>query len=196
MTYMTPDQILQDLMAGNQRYVDSQQTYPRQSAAHRESLVEAQTPPAAILGCADSRVAPELVFDQGIGDLFVARLAGNVVNADVLASFEFAVSALGVKLIMVMGHSLCGAVTAAVNPVGLTGHLISLAETIKPAVDAVRHVPGDLLQNSINQNARMMAQQLIDQSEVLAKAVKAGDLKIVAACYDLETGRVTLLDGD
>ena len=149
-----------------------------------------------ILGCADSRVPPEVIFDQGLGDLFVVRVAGNVVDDIVLGSIEYAAAHLHTPLIVVLGHFRCGAVGATVAGGELEGHLPSLAAAIQPAVDRVKGLPGDLVDHAVRANARMVADQLESSAPVLAELVEAGRLKIVATCYDLDTGAVELLTGD
>jgi len=151
---------------------------------------------AVILGCADSRVPPEVIFDQGLGDLFVVRVAGNVVDDIVLGSIEYAAAHLHTPLIVVLGHFRCGAVGATVAGGELEGHLPGLAAAIQPAVDRVKGLPGDLVDHAVRANARMVADQLESSAPVLAELVEAGRLKIVATCYDLDTGAVELLTGD
>lgn len=187
------DAALQRLMDGNGRFV-ANQPMPRNFAAARAAQVKAQYPIAGILGCADSRVSPITVFDQGPGDVFAVRVAGNVADDDAIASFEYAVHFLGVPLLMVLGHSNCGAVSAAVSSHGpLPGHLPELIREIEPAVrEARRHHPPDLLAAAIAENARLNAARLARERPVLAEAVKAGRLKIAAGVYDLATGRVVL----
>ncbi|TVR21920.1 MAG: carbonic anhydrase [Anaerolineaceae bacterium] len=181
-------------MAGNARFVEMHPSHPHQDPAYLRSLVQRQKPIAAILGCADSRVPAELVFDQGFGDLFVVRVAGNVMDEVVLASLEFAVGSLGVGLIVVLGHSRCGAVGATIKAEALPSHLPELSRRIQPAVDRVRDEPGDLLENAIRMNAKMVAEQLREQSEILREAVEVRALKIVSAYYDLQSGEVKFLD--
>jgi carbonic anhydrase len=146
-----------------------------------------------VLGCADSRVPPEIIFDQGLGDLFVVRVAGNVVDVMVLGSIEYAAVHLEVKLVVVLGHSQCGAVTATALGDGLEGHLPSLARAIQPAVDEASAMDGDLLDNAVKHHASMMATQLRASQPVLAALVESGKLRIVAAHYDLASGVVKLL---
>jgi carbonic anhydrase len=131
-------------MSGNERYVSSKQTHPHQTPEYRADLTRGQHPFAVILGCSDSRVSPEVIFDQGLGDIFVVRVAGNIVNDIVLASIEYAVAHLHTPLVMVLGHSECGAVGATVVGGDLEGHLPSLAKAIQPAVDKVEDAFGDV----------------------------------------------------
>ncbi|MEN8131839.1 MAG: carbonic anhydrase [Pseudomonadota bacterium] len=186
------DLALEKLLAGNRRYRDTNQTYPHQTVASRQALRERQEPFAVILNCADSRVPPELIFDQGLGDLFVIRIAGHVIDDRVLASVEFAVTVLGVPLVMVLGHSQCGAVEAAIRGGELPGSLPKLSTAIQPAVAAAKALPGDLADNVVRANASMTAQRLT-RSPLLEQSVTDEQVKIVAARYDLGTGAVELL---
>jgi len=190
---MTGQQALTRLMTGNKRYVSGQMEHPNQSPERRLALGGGQTPFAAILGCADSRVPPAIIFDQGLGDLFVIRVAGNILDSSVVGSLEFAADKLQVPLIVVLGHASCGAVTAAVNGGDLPGHLPYIAQAIQPAVARVRNQPGDLLENAIRANAQMVAEQLGTSEPVLAGRVAAGRLQIVPAYYDLKSGHVEIL---
>jgi len=189
----TADQALERLVAGNKRYVAAQQAHPHEAPERRAELSDGQYPFAVILGCADSRVPPEVIFDQGLGDLFVIRVAGNVLDDCVLGSIEYAAAHLHTPLIVVLGHSKCGAVGATVEGGELEGHLPSLAAAIQPAVDQARGLPGDLVDNAVRANATMVVGQLKASEPVLSELVDAGKLKVVAACYDLDTGEVELL---
>lgn len=191
---LSAEQVLKKLMAGNARYVDKHTTHPHQSAHYRASLTSGQHPIAVILGCADSRVPPELLFDQGFGDLFVIRVAGNVVVKVTIASVEYAVAELGVPLVMVLGHSSCGAVQATLSNAVLPSHLPDLVSTIRPAVKLASEIDGDLLENAVKSNARLAASKLISWSEIIEQAVAEDRLRVIAAYYDLETGHVQVLD--
>lgn len=193
VTMPTSDEALAKLQAGNERYVASQLTHPNQTAERRAELGAGQHPFAIVLGCADSRVSPEVIFDQGLGDLFVIRVAGNIVDDVVLGSIEYAAEHLHTPLIVVLGHSKCGAVGATVAGGELEGHLPSLATAIQPAVDSVKDQEGDLLDNAVRANAKMVAEQLSSSDPVLSKLVEAGGLKVVAARYDLDSGKVDIL---
>lgn len=192
----TADQALEMLMEGNARYV-SGETLPRDFAADRAALTQGQAPFASILSCADSRVAPELAFDQSRGQLFVVRIAGNTLNTDNLASFEYSVAVLGSPLIMVLGHSNCGAIGAAIdvvkNGTELPGHLPGLIDPIKPAVEAVLDQPGDLLAHAIEENVRLTVANIAGATPIISEAVAAGKVKVVGALYDLATGKVELI---
>jgi carbonic anhydrase len=188
------DAALAKLMAGNQRYLRHQEQRPNQSLARRKELGAGQHPFAVILGCADSRVSPELLFDRGLGDLFVIRVAGNTVNDAVLGSVEYAVEHLGTKLVMVLGHEKCGAVSAAVEGGVAGGHIKALVEAILPAVEASRGEPGDKIHNCVIANARRVAKQVRESEPTLKDEVEKHGVKVVAADYDLDSGKVKLLD--
>lgn len=191
------DAALQRLVQGNARYVSGQSTQ-RDFSVGRVARTRGQKPFAAILGCADSRVSPELAFDQGPGDLFVVRLAGNFLNDDALASLEYAIKVLEVPLIMVLGHTSCGAVSASIKVLQekarLPGKLPSLAEAIRPAVEgAARRQPADLLAASTVQNVRYGVARLATSAPILAEMTQRGALKVVGGVYDLATGKVGLV---
>jgi carbonic anhydrase len=194
---ISPDEALTRLMAGHANYLANKASL-HDYASKREALSKGQWPIAAILSCADSRVGPELVFDQGPGDLFVLRVAGNIENADGLASLEYGVKFLGIPLIMVLGHSGCGAVDAAIkvhrDNVVLPGHLPGLIQAIIPAVKtAEASNPTDLLAASITGNVRRIIADISDNQPVLGPMIQHGDVKIVGGVFDLPTGKVALV---
>jgi len=191
---VSADDALSRLMAGNERYVRSKQQHPDESSTRRKELETGQHPFAVILGCADSRVSPELLFDQGLGDLFVIRVAGNIVDDAVLGSIEYAVEHLGTKLIVVLGHEKCGAVSAAVEGGEALGHLKALVAAIQPSVAATAGSPGDKIHNCVIANARRVAQQIRESQPMLKEYVDRKSLKVVAADYALDSGKVTLLN--
>jgi carbonic anhydrase len=195
-----PDDVLRKLLAGNSRFVSGEPKNPRRKLADFSKLAEGQNPVAVIVGCADSRVPPELLFDQGIGDLFVVRVAGNVISgagAIVKGSIEYAVAELGVSLIMVLGHAGCGAVKSALQHIdaadALPGAIEELVRSIKPAVTASKGKPGDPLENAIKANVRLGVDRLKSLKPILAGPVLEGKLKVVGGVYDLRTGRVTVI---
>jgi carbonic anhydrase len=195
---VAPEEALALLMAGNERYVAGRAGHPNLTLARRTEVAAGQHPFASILACADSRVAPELIFDQGLGDLFTVRVAGNVVDDPVLASLEYSVIHLGSTLIMVLGHERCGAVKATADALAGKGDpadagtkIGALAGLITPAVRAVPMGVADPLDAAISLNAARTAQEIFAQSGPLRARVLAGALKIVAARYDLDDGRVT-----
>src|SRR3954452_8948435 len=159
------------VIAGNHRYVLHKQQCPDQSWARRKELETGQHPFAVILGCADSRVSPELLFDEGLGDLFVVRLAGNIIDDAVLGSIEYAVEHLGTKLIMVLGHEKCGAVSAAVERANAEGHLNALTRAIQPSVEATANTAGDKVHNCVIENAKRVARQIRESEPVLKRYV-------------------------
>ena len=196
---MTPDAVLADLMEGNKRYVAGEISDPNIKASV-EVAASGQFPKAVILSCLDSRVPVEMVFDQGIGDIFVGRVAGNIENEDQLGSMEFATKAAGSKLVMVLGHEACGAVKGACDGVEL-GNLTALLSKIKPAIDAVDGHDGnrnsknaEFVAEVIEANVRQTVADIRAKSEVLAEMEKNGEIKIVGALYSLQDGSVTLLD--
>lgn len=193
---MHQDEALERLLVGNRRYAAMRQMHPRQTTYHRQTLVEGQHPFASILSCSDSRVPSELIFDQGLGDLFIVRTAGHAVNDLVLASLEYAVYALHVPLIMVMGHAQCGAVTAVMRAEAdhLPGHLPQLAALLRPAMSGVDTTSDDVIGHAIRANSRATARYLAASSPILGAALRADTLKIAAAHYDLATGLVELLN--
>ena len=193
---LTPDAALDRLMQGNARYVDGV-AKRHDFKSEREALAGGQNPFAAILSCADSRIAPEYAFDAARGDLFVVRLAGNFANADAIASLEYAVAILGVPLIMVLGHGSCGAVEATIKSVDggppLPGHLPSLVKAITPAVEAVRGKPGDRLANAIDENVVLNVKTLTGATPILSQAVGDKKLRVVGGVYELATGKVRMI---
>jgi carbonic anhydrase len=192
-----PDEALQRLIEGNARYVAGEPT-DKDFEAGRAARAAAQYPFASILSCADSRVAPELTFDQGPGDLFVVRVAGNVAADDGIASLEYGSAVLGVPLILVLGHTSCGAVDAAIKVVKdnaeLPGHLPQLIGHITPAVKtAMEGNPPDLLAAATAQNVRNAMARLSDDSPVLSGMIAGGKVKVVGGIYEIASGRVSLL---
>jgi carbonic anhydrase len=188
---LTPDAALARLMSGNQRFVDVQLISPSRDIARiREHTAEKQRPFAAVLACADSRVPVEWVFDQTIGRIFVCRVAGNIATPEVIASLEYGAVVLHTKVIMVLGHGSCGAVEATIAVKPTPGQISSLYAYIHPAVDEA----GPDLTATIKKNAENQATLLREASPALAKLVNDGELKVVAAFYDLASGQVTLLE--
>ena len=196
----TADQAFLRLKAGNERFRAGRSLHC-DLMAQVKATAQGQAPFAAVLGCMDSRVAPELVFDQQIGDIFSVRVAGNIVNNDILGSFEYATQVLGTKLVVVLGHSECGAVKGAVDDVKL-GHLTALLANIRPSILKVTVGAGDhtsknkkFVQSVADQNARDAASQLTARSDVLATRVGQHQLKIVSAMHDVSSGAVRWLEG-
>jgi carbonic anhydrase len=196
---LTADESLRGLLAGNERFVKGQTLNPRRNPADYGPLAKAQYPEAVIITCSDSRVSPEILFDVGVGDLFVVRVAGNVVEGTgvtVKGSTEYAIAELNVPLVLVLGHSNCGAVKAAIQHINakdsLPGAINGLVELIKPAVLQSKGQPGDPLENAIIQNAKNGVTRLEGLQPILAPRVKEGKVKVVGGVYDLKTGAVTL----
>lgn len=189
----TGESILERLMVGNRRFVEFRQRNPRRSMGRRKELVSGQLPRAIVLGCSDSRVSPTVIFDQGLGDLFQIRVAGNLVDDMVLASIEYAAIYCETPLLMVLGHSDCGAINAAAAGGSPQGHLHCLVDAIMPSLAQVEGLPGDRIDNAVEANALRMARKLAESRQVLAEFVQEGRLMVVAAKYDLETGIVKIL---
>jgi len=195
---VSPEAAMARLVAGNERYASGFSAHPDNDLARRTLVSSGQTPFATILACADSRVAPELIFDQGLGDLFVCRVAGNVVDDALLASLEYSVIHLGSSLIMTLGHERCGAVKATLDALEGRGSpedagtkIGALAALITPAVNAIQPGVADRLDAAVSINASHAAAEIFVRSPPLRARVLAGKLKIVAARYDLHDGRVT-----
>ncbi len=196
---LPPGEVLKRLLEGNQRFMKGEAASPRRAPDDFRPLAEGQRPIAVIVGCSDSRVPPELLFDQGVGDLFVIRVAGNVVKgagAPVKGSIEYGVAELGASLVMVLGHSECGAVKAAIKHLddkdALPGSIEPMVNSIRPAVVKARSMPGNLLDNALRANVAIGVDLLRDLQTIVAPAVKRGKVKVVGAMYDLRTGSVTL----
>ena len=190
---LTADQALQRLIAGNARYVAGSPTHPDQTPQRRAELAKGQSPFAIVLTCSDSRVAPELFLDQGLGDLFVIRNAGNILDDHVIGSMEYAVEHLHVPLVLVVGHEKCGAVSAAVAGGEAPGHIRSVVEALEPAVELVKNMPGDKVDNAVRANAQRGAEILTHVGPFLKEAVSHAKLVVVAARYELATGRLEIL---
>ena len=189
---ITPQAALQLLTDGNQRFVSNTRQHPNQSMARVTEVAPSQAPFAAILGCADSRVPAEYVFDRGFGDLFVCRVAGNVATPEEKGSLEFGTLVLGAKVLMVVGHERCGAVKAAIEGGELPGQIGSLTKAIKPAVESTKNKPGDKLENACKANIILQAKRL-KESPVISQLIQEGKLLLCGGYYDLETGAVEVL---
>lgn len=193
LSEITPDGALKKLIQGNQRYIEQKRTFPDQARSRIVEVAQGQHPFATILACSDSRVTPEIIFDQGLGDLFDIRVAGNFLDDVVLGNMEYAVLELGVPLLVILGHERCGAVKAALDGKALPGHLSTLVEAIKPAVDATKNKSGDAWDNAVRANVKMNVKKLKSASPILAEAMKAGKLKVVGGRYDLDSGKVEII---
>jgi carbonic anhydrase len=192
---LNAEEALKLLQAGNQRFMDgSLKSVTRDELAQRRAeLVQGQKPFAIVVCCSDSRVGPEIVFDQELGNLFVVRTAGQVLDEAGIGSIEYAVAHLGSPLVLVLGHEHCGAVAAAVADAKEPGHIASVIKAILPAVARTKKEPGDALENAIRANAQDVAARLRSTDPVISEAVKAGRLKVVAAVGSLRTGKVELV---
>lgn len=187
------DDALERLLQGNRKFVAGKRTYPGQTPTDRQELVAGQHPFAAILGCADSRVPPEMIFDQGLGHLFAVRVAGNILDNASLGSLEYAVQHLGVPLVLVMGHSGCGAVQAALAGHETQGQIATLVKAILPAVELAKLGPGEVLDQAIRVNVARVVRQLRAAAPILAPLVREGSLTVLGAHYDLASGVVEVL---
>jgi carbonic anhydrase len=188
---LTPDAALQELMDGNRRFMsDRLASFEEDLAILKHNTAEKQEPFAAVLSCADSRVPVELVFDQSIGEIFVTRVAGNIVTPEIIASLEYGAAVLGTKVILVMGHGSCGAVKATIQAKEVPGQISALFPHIQPAVDQA----GPNLEAATKANAKIQAALLRESSTVISSFVKEGKLKVVAGYYDIAVGSATLLD--
>ena len=192
---VAPSEAISKLKGGNGRYTSGTTQHPGQTAERRTELANTQHPFATILSCSDSRVPPEIVFDQGLGDLFIVRVAGNVINDEGLGSVEYSVDHLGTRLILVLGHQSCGAVKAARETIAAKGkapgHIQSLVTAIKPAVEATAK---DDLETTIKANVKHVVDTLRASTPILKAKVDSGDVKVIGGYYSLDTGAVTFLD--
>lgn len=194
-----PDEVWKILMAGNRRYTSAKPVRPHQTAARRVELAKGQHPPVIVLSCSDSRVPPEIVFDQGLGDVFAVRVAGNVVDDDVLGSIEYAVEHLGSSLVVVMGHQSCGAVKAVVDNAAAEGHILPLVKHIAAVVAEVKKKgdgcmdPKSLLDSSISANVAQSV-NLLKADETLSKFITEHKIKVMGARYQLDTGKVQVVE--
>lgn len=187
---MNPSYALTQLIEGNKRYQQEKLLHPNRSKEARISTASGQNPFAIILGCSDSRVAPELIFDQGIGDLFVVRVAGNVAGAVEVDSIEYAAFYLKSSIVMVLGHQACGAVQAVMN--GQTAEIEAVASLIAPGVEAARSRPGDVIENAVKDNVRYMVAQL-KKGSLISRLIEEKKLQVVGGYYDFQSGAVQLL---
>lgn len=190
---ITSDAALQKLMEGNRRYIKQKRTFPDQARSRIVEVAKGQHPFAIVLCCSDSRVVPEILFDQGLGDLFDIRVAGNVLDDAIIGTMEYAVAELGTPLVMILGHERCGAVKAALDGKPVPGKIGSLVAAIKPAVDSIKSQPGNAWDNAVKANVKMNVNKLKQLSPIIAQAVKAGKVKVVGGRYDLDTGTVEMV---
>ena len=196
---ITPEQIIQGLKEGNERYVNNNLT-PRDLQSQVKATASGQFPEAIIISCVDSRVPVEHVFDKGVGDIFVARVAGNFSNEDILGSSEFATAVAGSKVVVVMGHESCGAVKAAIDGVEM-GNITAMLDKIEPAIEMTQNFDGeqstsnnDYVTEVVNNNVINTIAEMRENSPIIAELERNGEVVIAGAFYDLDTGRVTFLD--
>jgi carbonic anhydrase len=189
-----PAASLDRLMAGNQRFVSGKPTHPQQGTDRRAAVAQGQSPFATILSCSDSRVPPELIFDQGLGDLFIVRVAGNTFGDLELGSIEYGAAVLKSPLIMVLGHDSCGAIEATLDGKPLPGQIGALAKRIEPDIKGKTCATGDKLRCAIDANVMSLVKQLQESQAILAPLIKEGKLKVVGARYNLKTGAVEMVN--
>lgn len=198
---LTPDEVFAQLKAGNQRFVEGKLT-PRDYKAQAAATASGQYPKAAVLSCLDSRVPPEIIFDQGIGDLFVGRVAGNFENEDLLGSLEFATAVAGTPLIVVLGHTQCGAIKGAIAGVELGNLTAMLESNFDEVLERVREIQAmgsdpaseEVVQEAIEENVRQTIGDILADSDVISGLVESGEVAIVGGMYDLATGRVNWME--
>lgn len=187
---LTPDLAIEELLQGNNRFANQKTKQPNRGTFRLREVAKGQTPFAAILGCADSRVPSEIIFDQGLGDLFVVRVAGNVATPEEIGSLEYGTLVLGAKVILVLGHQKCGAVKAAIDNKPVPGQIGSVLKHIKPLALASNSETGDLLKATTIANVKNQIATL-KTSPVVTELIKSGKLKVIGGFYDLDTGIVT-----
>lgn len=194
---LTPAEAWQKLCDGNARFISSSSSHPNQDASRRASLVNTQDPFAVIFGCSDSRLAAEIIFDVGLGDIFVVRTAGQVIDDAVLGSLEYSVGVLNVPLIVVLGHDSCGAVTATANAIDSgtmpTGFIRDLVERITSSVLTSRRNGSTDINDAVEEHIRQTTQRLVDSSRVIASAVEKGSTAVVGVTYRLDEGKADLV---
>ncbi|GAB7039404.1 MULTISPECIES: carbonic anhydrase [Catenuloplanes] len=192
----TPTAAVRRLLAGNRRFTTGRARHPHQTIARLHEVAAGQHPWAVLLGCADSRVSPELLFDEGIGDLFDDRVAGNIVDDLLLGSMEYAVEEFAPPLILVLGHERCGAISATINAVNTggsaPGHIASIVEALRPIVAPYASAP-DGVEQAVQANIRAQAAAILERSDIIRERVESGETAVVGARYDLDTGVVTLV---
>ncbi|WP_250009842.1 carbonic anhydrase [Actinoplanes sp. M2I2] len=193
----TYDAALRELLRGNRRFVTGHTLHPHQNVAAIHRLAAAQDPFAVVLGCADSRVTSEILFDQGLGDIFDNRVAGNIADDLLLGSIEYAVEHFEPPLLLVLGHERCGAISATVDLIRsggeAPGHIAAIVEALRPIVEPVLSQPGDAVENGVRANVVAQVAALTEASPILRDKVESGKLGVAGARYDLDTGKVTLL---
>lgn len=192
---LTPESALKMLMDGNTRFSKNLLTHPDQTEERRKVLIDGQHPFAVVICCSDSRVAPEVIFDQGLGDIFVIRVAGNIATDENIGSIEYAVEHLGTPLVMVLGHEKCGAVKAATQEEATHNHIDSILTKLQPVVEEVKkqNLKSDFVDNVVRQNVVMITDSLKHSEPVLSEMVKSGKISIIGGYYDFDSGNVELI---
>ena len=191
-TSVSASEAMRLILDGNQRFIAGKLEHPNQEPARRDLIAKGQHPFASILTCSDSRTAPEILFDRGIGDIFVVRVAGNVADKVVIESLDYSVEHLGVRFVMVLGHRRCGAVTAAVKGHDEPGDIGPMLTELRPAVKASKGMPGDPVENAVRVNVQLVVAKLMHSPE-LAPMVHSGKLTVIGGIYDLDSGKIDLL---
>lgn len=194
MSNVPANEALKLLLNGNKRFIKGDMVHPHQVVRRRSEIIHGQRPFAVVIGCSDSRVPPEVLFDQGLGDIFVVRVAGATIGNVCIGSLEFAIEHLDVNLVMVMGHQYCGLIKTAAGGDDVHHHLGSLVKTASEAVENTKDMPGDPLENATKENVKLLIDRLEDQSPVIDKHVKSGKVKIVGCYYSLDSGRVDIIE--
>jgi len=182
------------LMKGNKRFVSGKMIHEKQGKKWRQEIAKAQKPLAVVLTCSDSRLAPEIIFDRGLGEIFVVRTAGNVVDSIAIGSIEYAIEHLGTKLVVVLGHERCGAVKATVDGGKVSPNIAAIAKKIAPSVKKAKKSEGDLVDNSVKENVTAVVQELEASKPVINKMIKDDNVEVIGAYYDLDNGKVRKID--
>lgn len=190
---MQQEIIMKKLMDGNKRFAEGKSVYPRQCAERKKEIIDSHKPFVAILCCSDSRVPPELIFDQGLGDLFVVRVAGNIVSTEIIASLEYAVLYLGVSMIFVLGHEVCGAVQAAIDGKITEGNIALKLNAIRPAVEMAKTMDGDLLTNAAKCNVKMVTDKLRNCEPILKPQIQDRKIYIAGGYYNFSNGLIDVI---
>jgi len=190
---LSADDVLKSLLEGNKRFVEGNLLHPNHCEESRQGVADGQEPIATVLTCADSRVPPVDIFDQGLGDIFVVRVAGNIIGDHTLGSIEYAVSHLHTPLVIVLGHSSCGAVGAVASGLPLGGHMATFVPPIQAAIKKVKDHEGMLVNNVARELAKQMAVKIAESEPIIADHVNSGDIKVIPAYYDLHSGVVSVL---
>jgi carbonic anhydrase len=190
---LSANQALAKLKSGNANFVKMKLTHPNSTLARRSDLLRAQHPFAVVVGCSDSRVPTEMIFDQGLGDIFVIRNAGNIMDLSVMGSVEYAVRHLGVNLVVVMGHQFCGAVGAAMSTASDVDSIEAIKKSIQPAIEKCRQDDNLTYENAIKANARMTANSILTKDPAFSEYMKEHNVLVIPAYYNLDTGKVDFL---